>query len=92
MGDVMTATLATASTPDNIGVEIAKSFRQSEERIVKNVVSIVPESKTIAWKRLMKGQLLKLMERRSIMMDDSVPDITMQLNRAAVFLYMVSRC
>ena len=83
------AALATGTAPENMISDAAMAFLAAEEKAVQSAVNIAPESKTLVWKRLARGQFAKLMEKGSAM-TDGIPAAALRLNRLWMFLYSVS--
>jgi hypothetical protein len=80
IGEVMISTLATAMTSPPWHKELAAS----------NAVSIVPESKNLLIKVLLKGRFPSQKSERSGLAVPEVPPVALRLNRMTYFLFMVS--
>lgn len=80
IGEVMISTLATAMTAPPWYGELAAS----------NAVSILPESKNLLIKVLLKGRLPSKKSERSGLAVPEVPPVALRLNRITYFLFMVS--
>jgi hypothetical protein len=80
IGEVMISTLAAAMTTPPWHEELAAS----------NAVSIVPESKNLLYKVLLKGRVPSKKTDRCRLAVPEVPPVALRLNRMTYFLFMVS--
>jgi hypothetical protein len=90
MDEIMISTLAVASASASLPRSISSSMIAKEEEIVANAVSVVPESKSVMLKRLIRGQFPRRLTGRRILAAEEVPKMALVLNRMSCFLYMVS--
>jgi hypothetical protein len=90
MGDVMVSTLAVATLPLNVSHDVATSLLTHEETAVANSVSIVPESKSVMLKRLIRGQVPRSVTKHRILAIEDFPPMALGISRMSAFLYMVS--
>lgn len=86
MDEVMISTLAVATTSRNL----PNSNMSIKEELVANAVSVVPESKSVMLKRLIRGQFPRRLTGRRILAADDVPKMALVLNRMSCFLYMMN--
>lgn len=90
MDEIMISTLAVACSSSILPMSITSSMLAKEMETVANAVSVVPESKSVMLKRLIRGQFPRRLTGRRILAADDVPKIGLVLNRMSCFLFMVS--
>lgn len=91
LGDVMIASLATATIQSDLTLEVKLNMLHREEANVAYAVSANPDSNIDFWKAIFNGQSHKVsaLASRTVVIRQ-LPPIVLRLSRTSLFLYSVS--